>query len=261
MSSTSNPGRPAATRRSGASSSAARSPTAIDRVAHRPCALRGARPDATGRCDSAVFLNQEPLLPAELERLPLPTRAGPAAARAGGLPAGRRRHLRLRRRAALAALLHDRRPRAASCDSRLIQPQLRQAGVEVVPTYAPGLPLFGKILPERRLRRRSASPGFATPEPPGSTRGSSAAAAPRTATGYCQRLVTRDLDQADRILDADAAGPRPEQGRRAAGARRARDPALPAPVRRLRQIERSGTSSSRLPFNPLWNAEDWWLER
>ena len=57
----------------------------IDRVEIARAILAEA-PDPTRRpLDSTVFLASEPLLPAELERLPLRPRPGAALARAGGL--------------------------------------------------------------------------------------------------------------------------------------------------------------------------------
>ena len=77
--------------------------------------------------------------------------------------------------------------------------------------------------------------------------------------GYCQRLVTRDLDQADRILDEG------DQARvlNRADAQIARD----VPVIPLHQVPFPAAVRSTVrgfvlsPFNPLWGAENWWLER
>ena len=72
--------------------------------------------------------------------------------------------------------------------------------------------------------------------------------------------MTRDLDQADRILDER------DQARvlNRADAQMARDvPVIPlyqVPLRRRRPIDTSG-AFVQSPFNPLWNAENWWLER
>jgi peptide/nickel transport system substrate-binding protein len=76
-------------------------------------------------------------------------------------------------------------------------------------------------------------------------------------TGYCQRLVTADLDQADRILDP----------RRRAGVlnRAGRQIARDVPMIPLYQFVITSGYSTRMRgyvFNPtdvLWNAEDWWL--
>ncbi len=78
--------------------------------------------------------------------------------------------------------------------------------------------------------------------------------------GYCQRLVTADLDQADRILDAD---------RRARVLNRAdRQLALDVPTLPLYEIwsvaiYRPGVRNfaNGSGFNdPTWNAENWWLD-
>ncbi len=77
-------------------------------------------------------------------------------------------------------------------------------------------------------------------------------------SGYCQRLVTADLDQADRILDT-------RQRARAlnrAGRQIARD----VPMIPLYSFIVTAGHSSRLrnygvSADPLWNAENWWLDR
>ena len=78
-------------------------------------------------------------------------------------------------------------------------------------------------------------------------------------SGYCQRLVTRDLDQADRILDADKRA----RALNRADAQIAKD----VPVIPLLQVPFPAAFRSNVrgyvlsPFNPLWGAENWWLER
>ena len=82
---------------------------------------------------------------------------------------------------------------------------------------------------------------------------------PQNFSGYCQRLVTSDLDQADRILDAD---------QRARVLNRVdRQLAKDVPVIPLYQVPfvlayrdavRNVVPS---PNNLFWNAENWWLER
>ncbi len=78
--------------------------------------------------------------------------------------------------------------------------------------------------------------------------------------GYCQRLVTRDLDQADRILDPD---------KRARLLNRVdaqlandvptiplfEDPSLVAVRSTVRDFGRNNF------LDPTWNAENWWLAR
>jgi ABC-type oligopeptide transport system substrate-binding subunit len=75
-------------------------------------------------------------------------------------------------------------------------------------------------------------------------------------SGYCQRLVSADLDQADRILDA-------RQRARVlnrAGRQIARD----VPMIPLYSFIVTGGHSTRVRGyvfspDPLWKAEDWWL--
>ena len=137
----------------------------------------------------------------------------------------------------------------------LVQAQLRQAGIEVETQFAPAAVLFPKILPSGDfdlvfLARLS---GFSASE----IKRVFGCGAPYNLTGYCQRLVTRDLDQADRILDAD---------QRARVLNRvdrqlAKDvPVVPfydSPfVLALRNTVRNVVVS---PEDLLWNAEDWWL--
>jgi peptide/nickel transport system substrate-binding protein len=77
-------------------------------------------------------------------------------------------------------------------------------------------------------------------------------------TGYCQRLVTEDLDQADRILD-------PEQRARVLN-RVDRQLARDVPVIPLFQFPLLFAFRSDIrgiepaPFSPFWNVEDWWLD-
>ncbi len=78
-------------------------------------------------------------------------------------------------------------------------------------------------------------------------------------TGYCQRLVTRDLDQSDRILDA---GQRARVLNRA-DAQMAKDvPVIPLfqtpNVIAYRATIRNVAAAS---VHELWNAENWWLDR
>jgi ABC-type transport system substrate-binding protein len=137
----------------------------------------------------------------------------------------------------------------------LVQAQLRQVGIEVVPNYATqtahtqilesgdfDVTLFMWIQNTETGQKDLFGCG-----------------GPLNATGYCQRLVTKDLDQADRILDA---------GRRArvlnrADAQMAKD----VPVIPLYQVPViAGVRSTIQNFvvhstDPTWNAENWWLER
>ena len=78
-------------------------------------------------------------------------------------------------------------------------------------------------------------------------------------TGYCQRLVSSDLDQADRIVDATQRGRVLE--------RADRQLAKDVPVIPLYQIPWVYAFKDTIrnvvpsPDNLFWNAEDWWLDR
>ncbi len=140
---------------------------------------------------------------------------------------------------------------------QLVQEQLRRAGIEVRPNYAPSDVLFGQILPSGEWDL--ALFGYAYgPDPTGrddifGCGGSS------NLTGYCDTLVTRDLDQADRILDED---------QRARVLNRAdREMAKDVPVIPLLQslgavYVRSNIRNVFMSFPAdYWKAENWWLAR
>ena len=93
-------------------------------------------------------------------------------------------------------------PRASNAGSstvKLAQAQLREVGVEVVPIFAPPSVLFGQILPsgEFDLMLFGWILGAIT-EGPADVFGCQASS---NYTDYCDRLVTRDLFRAARILD------------------------------------------------------------
>jgi peptide/nickel transport system substrate-binding protein len=132
---------------------------------------------------------------------------------------------------------------------QLVQAQLRRIGAEVVPVYGPGpqndadVNLFtwfyaADLTGLKNIFGCGGSGNF---------------------TGYCQRLVTSDLDEADRILDADQ--------RARVLSRADRRMAKDVPVIPLYQVPLVYAFRSSLrgiqpaPFDPFWNAEDWWLER
>ena len=106
----------------------------------------------------------------------------------------------------LASHLHDGRESGGS--SRSGSPRSSsEVGIEVKPTYAPPRHCSGRSCraatsispPRARLRPRSDR----------TRRHIFGCEGASNLTGYCQRLVTRDLDQADRILDQNE-GSRPE---------------------------------------------------
>jgi peptide/nickel transport system substrate-binding protein len=140
----------------------------------------------------------------------------------------------------------------------LVQAQLREVGVEVVPAFAAGRTLFDQILPggtfDAALYSWEFTPGSSWSEVYG-------CGGPANFTGYCQRLVTADLNQAGRILDAR------QQARvlNRADARMSNDvPSLPL-------HQRVGTAALHTEvrnyvlhpsgLSPFWNAENWWLDR
>jgi peptide/nickel transport system substrate-binding protein len=141
----------------------------------------------------------------------------------------------------------------------LLQGQLRQVGIEVKPTYAASVSLVAQIMASGDADLALFS-YFTFPNLPGwdvahvfGCRDS------LNVTGYCQRLVARDLDQARRILDE-------EQRARVlnkADAQLARDvPVIPLFQPPLAVYVRSNIQNyvDRFPTAP-WNAENWWLDR
>jgi peptide/nickel transport system substrate-binding protein len=136
----------------------------------------------------------------------------------------------------------------------LVQRQLRESGVEVVPEFA-GPGAFETIVSSGDFD--VALFGFFTsPNPTGNSifgcGGNS------NHTGYCQRLVTRDLDQADRILDAR------QQARvmNRADAQMAKDmPVLPLFQIPLATAVRDNLRNFVQSLNPLTTSENWWRER
>jgi peptide/nickel transport system substrate-binding protein len=140
----------------------------------------------------------------------------------------------------------------------LAQEQLRRSGVEVIPQFLPFSSLFGQVIPGGEFDVALFSWFQTSPDRSGEKHVYGCGGS-QNYSGYCQRLVTRELDQADRILDAS------EQARalNRADAQMARD----VPVIPLVQVPGAGAVRSSVrnvvmsPFSPLWNAEDWWLER
>ncbi|MBA2297722.1 MAG: peptide ABC transporter substrate-binding protein [Actinobacteria bacterium] len=138
----------------------------------------------------------------------------------------------------------------------LIQAQLRRVGVEMLLTFAPGSTLFSQILPRGEFDAVSFT--FFVGDTIGGT-GVFGCGGGQNVSGYCQRLVTRDLDQVDKILDAS---------QRASLINRVdRQLANDVPVIPLYQVPfvlayrttiRNVVAS---PSNLFWNAESWWLAR
>ena len=135
----------------------------------------------------------------------------------------------------------------------LVQRQLRQVGVAAEVTFAPAATLFGSIFDSGAFDAVE----FAYFSDYGL--GATVYGCGRDAniTGYCQRLVTADLNQADRILDD-------EQRARVmnrADRRLAKDvPVIPLYQTpnfvAFRATIRNVVSATG---HELWNAENWWL--
>jgi peptide/nickel transport system substrate-binding protein len=145
-------------------------------------------------------------------------------------------------------------PRAQTIS--LAQAQLRQVGVEVVPIYAPPPVFLDQILPQGGFD--VALFGWASdPTGTGSDEVFGCGGA-LNFTGYCQRLVTRDLDQANRILDAR----RQARVLNRADRQMAQDvPALPLFQIPLPAAYRTTINNYELSYNPLTTSDAWWLER
>jgi peptide/nickel transport system substrate-binding protein len=232
----------------------------LDRAAIVRNVLLETDPNASQR-DSAVFPTQSPhyrpnwqiyrYRPAEARRL-LEQAGCRRGADAIYVCAGER----LRLRFVTTSPAGGFRPRVLE----LVQTQLRQVGVEVVPTFATNISFFSQILPSGDFDVALWA-SIAGPEP-ASAKFLFGCGGFQNYTGYCQRLVTSDLDQAERILDAD------EQARvlNRADAQMAKDvPVIPlyqAPQSvALRSTVRNFGLTLNTTSNPLWNAENWWRER
>jgi peptide/nickel transport system substrate-binding protein len=139
----------------------------------------------------------------------------------------------------------------------LVQAQLRQVGVEVIPTFTSRPILFGQIIPSGAFDAALFNSIY-SPESSG-LKDVFGCQGPQNITGYCQRHVTRDLDQGDRILDSS---------RRAAALNRGdRQLAKDVPVIPLYQFVELAAHRTTLrgvvltPTYHLTGAENWWLER
>jgi peptide/nickel transport system substrate-binding protein len=137
----------------------------------------------------------------------------------------------------------------------IIQRQLRQVGIAVEPQFASNAVLFGRIIPSGEFDVALFNWIYA-PESTG-LKNIFGCQATQNYMGYCQRLVTRELDQADRILDS---------GRRAEALNQAdRLLVKDVPVIPLYQFVELAARRTSLrgvvhtPATPLVGAEDWWL--
>jgi peptide/nickel transport system substrate-binding protein len=123
-----------------------------------------------------------------------------------------------------------------------------------VPVFAAPGAFFGQILPQGTFDVALFSWAGS---PAASWAGVYGCGAASNYTGYCQRLITARLNQADRMLD---------DGRRARVFNRAdRGLASDVPTIPLFQFvataayDTSVRNFAFFPWNPLWNAESWWL--
>ena len=229
----------------------------IDReeIARRSNAELGARARPN---DSSVFLPSEPFYrpnwrryryrPAEARRL-----LGQAGCRRGAeginVCAGERLRLRFITTAGVPA---------RELALRLAQVQLLRVGVDVEVIYAPQTSLFETILPRGEYDAVLFSWGF---NPGGRAVPESRCEDVQNWTGFCSRLLMRDVQQVDRIVD-------PRQRARVLNAADAKlanaVPILPLyqPVARLGLKTRvRGFVAGGAPANWTQNSEDWWLER
>ena len=142
----------------------------------------------------------------------------------------------------------------------IAQRQLREVGVDVQTVYGSAGALLG--LGGALARGEFDVMLFSWVYQPGDTaqlKGIFGCGGPFNFTGYCQRLVTADLDQADRILDAR------QRARVLARADRrlARDVPM-IPLYQFVFVSARSTAVRGYALNTtdaLWNAEDWWLDR
>jgi peptide/nickel transport system substrate-binding protein len=136
----------------------------------------------------------------------------------------------------------------------LIRRQLRQVGIAVELNFAPPQTLFRQILRSGVFDAIELNFNSLLGEFGADLYGCGGAS---NFTGYCQRLVTHDLDQADRILDAEQRACVLNR----ADAQMAKDvPVIPLfqtpNVIAYRATLRGVVSASG---NELWNAENWWF--
>jgi len=138
----------------------------------------------------------------------------------------------------------------------IVQRELLDIGVDVELGYVPFPVLFGPGGVLERGEFDAALFSWAFGPDPSDLGDSFGCGGSQNFSGYCQRLVTADLDQADRILDA-------RQRARVlnrAGRQMARD----VPMIPLYSFINTGGHSSRIRgfvFGPdgLWKPEEWWL--
>ena len=144
--------------------------------------------------------------------------------------------------------------------TKLVQAQLRRAGVEVRTSFVARPEFFGQVLPkgdyDLALYQTVISPD------PGASADNWRCGSQYNVTGYCDPLVTKTFVQSQLIVDV-------EQRARAlnrADRQMARDvPALPlfqdVSTTAVKGIRFRGFVFNGTSEGGLWNSEDWWLER
>lgn len=140
---------------------------------------------------------------------------------------------------------------------QIVQAQLGEAGIEVVPVFAPANAFFGQILPSGAFDVALYRIGKA-PEVNGAELYTCGHVFNNT--GYCSRLFTADYGEGNRIVD---------RARFVAVANRAdRRLAGDVPMIPLFQTPKFVAYRSSIRglapnafASEIWNAEDWWLER
>ena len=141
---------------------------------------------------------------------------------------------------------------------RIVTEQLRRAGVELVPTYVSAGPLFNQLLPKGDFDVALYS--WVRIYDDGEMDNILGCRGSQNRTGYCQRLVDRDMTEASRIFDADL---RADVVNRADAA-----VAIDVPLLPLFQNPLLGAARANLrgytatgSVNPFVGAENWWLAR
>ena len=143
----------------------------------------------------------------------------------------------------------------------LVQGQLRRAGIEARAEFAPRSVFFGEVLPSSDFDLALWGLDRQTPDSPAQMIVVYGCGERRNYGGYCQRILTRDLDQARRILDVT------ELARvlNRADAQLARDvpviPLLQRPLVAAMSSSLRNVSLATRNGDPFANAENWWLDR
>lgn len=166
-------------------------------------------------------------------------------------------------RLSLAVATFFSRGGAGSIRSRaveLLQAHLRRVGIEVRPIFVPSAAWFDGYLVNGEWDLALFSWLWAPGSEAELAHSRFACGGVSSVTGYCQRLVTRDLDQARRILDQT----RQARVLNRADAQMAKDvPVIPlwqSPIWAALSPTVRGFALSPLPYQ-LLDAENWWLDR